>query len=186
MGGFISRSETPNCALQLIYLHSANTSPCNVLHFLLIFRWIATSKFEPTYARQAFPCFDEPAMKAKFKVTLYHPKTDDYHALSNMNILETTDYDDNTMMTVFAQSVPMSTYLSCFIVSDFEFMSKPIIAEFGNDFEMKVFATPDQLGKVEFALDAGVGVTQYYISYFQIEYPLPKLGELNWVAQYIH
>lgn len=49
-------------------------------------KWIATSKFEPTYARQAFPCFDEPALKAEFTITLVHPSGEDYHALSNMNV----------------------------------------------------------------------------------------------------
>lgn len=49
-------------------------------------RLIATSKFEPTYARQAFPCFDEPAFKAEFTIKLVHPTGDCYSALSNMNI----------------------------------------------------------------------------------------------------
>lgn len=52
---------------------------------IYIFRWIATSKFEPTYARQAFPCFDEPEKKARFAITIVRPSGDNYHALSNMN-----------------------------------------------------------------------------------------------------
>ena len=44
---------------------------------------IATSKFQPTYARRAFPCFDEPSFKSTFTVTLVRP-TDGYIALSNM------------------------------------------------------------------------------------------------------
>lgn len=51
-----------------------------------IYRYIATSKFEPTYARRAFPCFDEPAFKAEFTVRLVHPSGDYYSALSNMNV----------------------------------------------------------------------------------------------------
>lgn len=48
-------------------------------------KFIATSKFEPTYARLAFPCFDEPQLKAKFKISLVRPSDSNYIALSNMN-----------------------------------------------------------------------------------------------------
>ncbi|GBN26904.1 hypothetical protein AVEN_216203-1, partial [Araneus ventricosus] len=44
--------------------------------------YLATSKFQPTYARQAFPCFDEPSFKSTFSVSLVHQK--EYSALSNM------------------------------------------------------------------------------------------------------
>ena len=47
-------------------------------------RTIATSKFEPTYARRAFPCMDEPSYKSTFGVTLVRPKDDGYVAYSNM------------------------------------------------------------------------------------------------------
>ena len=47
-------------------------------------RSIATSKFEPTYARRAFPCFDEPNFKSTFSISLVRPKGDSYVAYSNM------------------------------------------------------------------------------------------------------
>ena len=56
------------------------------MYYFTIFRTIATSKFEPTYARRAFPCFDEPGFKAEFNIQLVHPTNDCYNALSNMNI----------------------------------------------------------------------------------------------------
>jgi hypothetical protein len=45
---------------------------------------LATTKFEATFARQAFPCFDEPGFKANFSVTLVRP-SEGFIALSNMN-----------------------------------------------------------------------------------------------------
>ncbi|XP_032306948.1 glutamyl aminopeptidase [Drosophila ananassae] len=136
---------------------------------------IATSKFEPTYARQAFPCFDEPALKAEFTITLVHPSGGGYHALSNMNV-ESNVTQGAFYEVGFAKSVPMSTYLACFIVSDFSFREVEIDTKgIGDTFTMGVYATPEQINKVDFATDVGKGVIEYYIDYFQIAYPLPKL-----------
>lgn len=47
-------------------------------------RWFVMTQFEPTYARRAFPCYDEPAYKAEFKISVV--KQRHQIALSNMPI----------------------------------------------------------------------------------------------------
>ncbi|XP_055614924.1 aminopeptidase A isoform X1 [Toxorhynchites rutilus septentrionalis] len=140
-------------------------------------RKIATSKFEPTFARQAFPCFDEPQLKATYTISLVHPNTDNYHALSNMDVYETIVDSPSAGFntTVFNPSVPMSTYLVVFIVSDFHHQMTPIRPNIGKEFELRVYATPFQMANVEFARNTAASIIQHYIDYFQIEYPLPKL-----------
>lgn len=56
---------------------------------MLLLRYLATTHFEPTYARSAFPCFDEPHFKAKFKMSIFR---DRFHiALFNMPVVNTED-----------------------------------------------------------------------------------------------
>lgn len=114
-------------------------------------------------------------MKAKFKVSLVRPPG--YSALSNMNEEDPKANEDTKTSTVhFNTSVPMSTYLACFIVSDFKHKEKTVAANgTGRDVQLRVFATAAQLDKVTFALDTGKQMTEYYIQYFKIGYPLPKL-----------
>lgn len=76
----------------------------------------------------------------------------------------------------FDETVAMSTYLSCFIVSDFTHTETSFESN-GKSIPLKVYASPENLNKTSYAGYVGQKAIEYYINYFNIPYPLPKLGK---------
>ena len=80
---------------------------------------------QPTAARKATPCFDEPEFKAEFDVTIRHRS--DMTALSNGIDLTITDLGGDMRgwkETVFKTTPKMSTYLLAFTVNHFVSLNK--------------------------------------------------------------
>lgn len=80
-------------------------------------RWLATTHFEATDARAAFPCFDEPHLKANFSLAMV--RDPHYISLFNTEKLSSEDFGAELKLDRFATSVTMSTYLVAFVVCDF-------------------------------------------------------------------
>uniref|UniRef100_A0A4W3JHP5 Aminopeptidase n=1 Tax=Callorhinchus milii TaxID=7868 RepID=A0A4W3JHP5_CALMI len=126
-------------------------------------RLLASTHFEPTSARMAFPCFDEPSFKANFSVKIR--RGSQYIALSNMPMVREGLFEDH-----FAVSVRMSTYLVAFIVCDF----KSVSAVTSTGIKVSIYAVPDKWSQTHYALEAAVKLLEFYENYFNIYFPLPK------------
>ena len=134
-------------------------------------RTMATTQFEPSSARRAFPCWDEPALKASFQVTLTIPV--DMDAVSNMPPTEETVAGD-TKTVRFGESPVMSTYLLAFIVSELGMIEQQ--AEGGTT--VRVLTTRGKEEQGRFALETSVALLSYFNDYFGIPYPLEKLDHI--------
>jgi glutamyl aminopeptidase len=80
-------------------------------------------------------------------------------------------------MVHFAETVPMSTYLACFIISDFKYTKRSFDNNDGTMVPFRFYATPAQINKTIFAGEFGKEVMEHYIRYFNVSFPLPKLGK---------
>ena len=135
-------------------------------------RSYAVTQFEATDARRAFPCFDEPAYKAVFNITLVIDKGDT--AISNGKIVSDTPGPGDGKHTLkFAPSPKMSSYLVAMMVGDFA------CREGGVDgVPVRVCALPEKKDMTGFALEVSQDILKFYNRYYAIKYPYGKLDHI--------
>ncbi|KAJ9452547.1 Aminopeptidase M1 [Diplonema papillatum] len=132
-------------------------------------RYMATTQFEATDARRCFPCWDEPARKAVFHVTIVAPKG--LEAVSNMIEKRSVLLKDGRREVSFMPTPLMSSYLLAFCVGEFDFIQ-------GTTKEgtiVRCICMPGKAADLQFALHTGIKATEFYNDFFNIAYPLPKL-----------
>ncbi|KAM0226405.1 hypothetical protein ACHAQD_000326 [Fusarium lateritium] len=137
-------------------------------------KYMATTQFEATDARRAFPCLDEPALKATFSVTLIADK--DLVCLGNMDVASEKEVDSKVTgkkrkAITYNKTPIMSTYLLAFIIGDLKHYET-------NNFRVpiRVWCTPDQnLDHAVFSAELGARTLDFYEQQFGSKYPLPKM-----------
>nr|XP_046250906.1 aminopeptidase Ey-like [Scatophagus argus] len=137
---------------------------------------VATSQMHPTHARKTFPCFDEPAMKAVFYITVIHPPGT--VALSNgmeTEIINTTIGGVAVTQTKFEPTKKMSTYLLAIIVSDYAHISAT-----QEDTLIRIWARRKAIdeGQGNYALSVTGPILAFFEIYYNLSYPLSKSDQI--------
>ncbi|VVU94544.1 Peptidase family M1 domain [seawater metagenome] len=134
--------------------------------------YMAVTQFEATDARRAFPCIDEPAVKAIFSLKLTVPNN--LTALANTEIVKNESVGDIKTLT-YADTPIMSTYLLAFYVGKVDYVEKIEKLESGKEILVKVYTPIGQKEQGVFALDLCGKVLKYFSEFFKIDYPLNKM-----------
>ncbi|KAK6010013.1 hypothetical protein OSTOST_25023, partial [Ostertagia ostertagi] len=115
------------------------------------------------------PCFDEPAFKATWAVTLIHPQGTT--ALSNgKEISSEKDSNGPWMVSKFATTPKMSSYLLAVVVGEF----KSVEGHTNTGVRFRIWSRPGAIHRTSYALDIGMKCLDFYESHFGIKYPLEK------------
>ncbi|KAK9245635.1 peptidase family M1-domain-containing protein [Lipomyces tetrasporus] len=148
--------------------------------------YMYSTQFEATDARRAFPCFDEPALKATFDFSITVPE--EWTALSNMPEVSSKPPEDGKKKGVagtklktvtFATTPIMSTYLLAWACGDFEYVEAFTDRLYnGKKVPVRVYTTKGIVKQGEFALQNAYKIVDYFSDIFEIDYVLPKVDLL--------
>jgi aminopeptidase N len=135
-------------------------------------RRYAVTQFEATDARRAFPCFDEPALKATFDIALVVDRGD--VAISNAPVRTDAPGPGSGKHTItFGTTKRMSTYLVAMLVGDFE-----CLEDSEDGVPLRICATPGQVTSARYAMEATKSILAFYNRYYSIKYPFEKLDQI--------
>lgn len=133
---------------------------------------LATTQFESHYAREAFPCIDEPDAKAIFDLTLIIPDYDPSYdvVLANMPVIGQVNGRFE-----FAPTPRMSTYLLAWVIGPLQSVSTVN----KNNVRVTSYCALNQpIENLLFANQTAARALEYYDEKFGVKYPLPKLDQV--------
>src|SRR5262245_29700423 len=133
---------------------------------------IAATQFEATDARRAFPCWDEPAAKAVFGVTLVVPEG--LAAISNTAVASESPASAGRRAVTFAASIRMSPYLVALVVGELE-ATPPVMV---GKTPLRIWCVPGKLPLTRVAQQIGAFSLDFFERYYGLPYPGDKLDLL--------
>ncbi|CAK7562827.1 MAG: hypothetical protein SEPTF4163_000683 [Sporothrix epigloea] len=148
------------------------------------FHYMVSTQFEACDARRAFPCFDEPNLKATFDFAIEIP--DDLVALSNMPVAKETATASGKKLVKFERTPIMSTYLLAWAVGDFEYLEALTERQYeGKPISVRIYTTRGLKEQGRWALEHAPKYIDFFSESFGIDYPLPK-SDILAVHEFTH
>ena len=129
------------------------------------------TQLEATDGRRLFPGWDEPAFKARFRVSFVVPKA--WTAVSNTPIVSSVSAGPQSKRVQFATTPPMSTYLVVLCAGDFQKATTT-----ADGITLSVYATRGKLPEAQYALSVMKDLMPYYDSYYGVKFPISKLDTI--------
>jgi len=130
---------------------------------------IAATQFQSTDARRAFPCFDEPDMKATFGVSLI--VSEDLLAVSNGAQASRTPLGNGPDRVAFVDTIPLSTYLVAFVVGPLE-ATGPVDVD---GVPVRIVHPPGRGHQTAFALEVATHSLRWFAAWYDLEVPGGKV-----------
>jgi aminopeptidase N len=138
------------------------------------------SNLEPNFASAVFPCFDQPDIKATFKMTVHAP--DNWTIVTSTLPEKVSEPEDGVKTWTFPLSAKMATYVWSLHGGEYK-----IFEDKKADFPTRIFirqSLADQIRPEEWFPPAKAGL-KFYGEFFGITYPYKKLDlvlvpEFNW------
>ncbi|CAG7836481.1 unnamed protein product, partial [Allacma fusca] len=138
---------------------------------------LVSTLFAPTSARRAFPCFDEPQLKATFSINV--GRTENYTTLCNMEQLGTNPIPglDGWFSDHYDTSEPMSTYLAAFLIHNFE---NHTIENQVSGRLIQTWADPHHVENngAAYATNISAQILPFFEQYLNYSFALPKLDSV--------
>jgi cytosol alanyl aminopeptidase len=134
--------------------------------------WYVYSQFEPTDARRAFPCFDEPGFKVPWQLRLHVPK--DQLAFSNTPVLSETAESDGQKLVVFKETQPLPSYLVALAVGRFDVVDAGRVGKT----PLRIIAPRGHAAETAYAKATIAPLLKTLETYFGIPYPYEKLDSV--------